>query len=232
MLSEKIAVTFIDKTMLDISYARKILSEFDKSLNFQMQSVPINEIILDKGLIIKTGTITNDRSIHGMLVCGKSEIDLWDLENEKIYTVFCKEKTIYIDDSLLKSGLKNRYRFTLAHEYAHWILHSKIIKKLAKERKKLPYLTCKERNINLEIIDKIEASCEWQANYLAGAILMPYLPIKHYCQEKNFNIAEADYLVDQIEYLASKYSVSVKAMYVRLRQLGYIGNLDVYDSYR
>ncbi|MGD9677061.1 MAG: ImmA/IrrE family metallo-endopeptidase [Vulcanibacillus sp.] len=225
MLSERIAVPFIDKTIIDISYARKILNDFDTSLGSSMKPVPIDGIIASKGLIIKTGTITKDKSIHGMLVFGSSDVDLWDEENQKNRTVFCNGKTIYIDELLLDQTLKNRYRFTLAHEYAHWVLHSKIVKKLAKEKKLLPYLTCKERNINVELIDQIEASCERQANYLAGAILMPYLPLKYYCQENSFNILDTEYLSEQVKLLSCKFSVSVKAMYVRLRQLGYIDNI-------
>ncbi|NLA85609.1 MAG: ImmA/IrrE family metallo-endopeptidase [Clostridiales bacterium] len=230
MLSEKIVVPFIDKTILDISYARKILNTFNKSLNTEMQPVPIDEIVLDEGLIIKTANITMDRSIHGMLVCGQTDVDLWDSENKITYTLFCKEETIFIDESLLEPALKNRYRFTLAHEYAHWILHSKIIRKLAKEKKRLPYLTCQERNINMELIEKVETSCEWQANFLAGAILMPYLPLKQYCKMNELkNNEDTNYVSEQIRHLATKYSVSEKAMYVRLRQLNYIDFIEFYE---
>ena len=108
MLSEKIVVPFIDKTILDISYARKILNTFNKSLNTEMQPVPIDEIVLDEGLIIKTANITMDRSIHGMLVCGQTDVDLWDSENKITYTLFCKEETIFIDESFLEPAIKNR----------------------------------------------------------------------------------------------------------------------------
>ena len=222
MLSDRINVPFIDKTIMDISYARKILNGMYTSLSSTMQDIPIEKIILNDGLTIKNEAITKDKSIHGMLVCDNSDIVLWNEEKKEYRTTFCTGKTIYIDTLLQVPSLKNRYRFTLAHEYAHWVLHRKIVKKIAKEKKILPYLTCAERNINEELIEKVEASCEWQANYLAGAILMPYLPLKHYCQENRFNILDTEYLYEQVNLLSCKFSVSVKAMYVRLRQLGYI----------
>lgn len=227
MLSSNLVVPFIDKTFFDISYARKILKNYDDSLLSQMQSVNIENLILKEGLVIKAASITHDKSVHGMIVCGKSDIDLWNNGKGIYEAIFCQGKTIYIDELLLKPNMINRYRFTLAHELAHWLLHKKIVNKLAKERKLLPYLSCIERDINNEIIEKVEAACEWQANYLAGAILMPYLPLKNYCNNKALvHCNNKDILLREIEYLSTVYIVSIKAMYVRLRQLEYIKEID------
>ena len=114
---------------------------------------------------------------------------------------------------------------TLAHEFAHWILHKKIINKLSKEKKMIPYLSCTERDIKNEQIEKVEANCEWQANYLAGAILMPYLPLKNYCKEHNFmSCNNVNKLKQEIDNLSKIYGVSSKALIVRLKLLGYIKN--------
>lgn len=230
MLSSKIIVPFLDKTIIDISYAKKLLNVFDKSLFAEMKTVPINAIVIKEGLTIKEQNITNDKSVHGMIVCGKSDVDFWNEEKQKYEATFCEGKTIYIDTILLDPRLSNRYRFTLAHEFAHWVLHRKSVVKLAKEKKLLPYLSCLERSINIEIIEKAEASCEWQANYLAGALLMPYLPLKHYSKENKLSeYWDVSYLFSQVELLANKYQVSNKAMYVRLRQLEYVNQIKILE---
>lgn len=224
-MSNSIIVPFLDKTTIDISHARKILKKYDESLLTEMKQVDIEDIVSKENIVVKKERISQDSSVHGMIVCNKSDILLWDDINKNYKTVFCEGKTIYIDSFLTSTHLSNRYRFTLAHEFAHWILHKKIINKLSKEKKMIPYLSCTERDIKNEQLEKIEASCEWQANYLAGAILMPYLPLKNYCKEHNLmSCNDVNKLKQDIDNLSKIYEVSYKAMTVRLKQLGYIKN--------
>ena len=224
-LSNSIIVPFLDKTTIDISHARKILKKYDESLLTEMKQVDIEDIVSKENIVVKKERISQDSSVHGMIVCNKSDILLWDDINKNYKTVFCEGKTIYIDSFLTSTHLSNRYRFTLAHEFAHWILHKKIINKLSKEKKMISYLSCTERDIKNEQLEKIEASCEWQANYLAGAILMPYLPLKNYCKEHNLmSCNDVNKLKQDIDNLSKIYEVSYKAMTVRLKQLGYIKN--------
>lgn len=224
-LSNSIIVPFLDKTTIDISYARKILKKYDESLLSEMKRVDIEDIVSKENIVVKKMRISQDSSVHGMIVCNKSDILLWDDINKNYKTVFCEGKTIYIDSFLTSIHLSNRYRFTLAHEFAHWILHRKIINKLSKEKKMIPYLSCTERDIKNEQLEKVEANCEWQANYLAGAILMPYLPLKNYCKEHKLMSCNDVYRLEQeIDNLSKIYGVSSKAMIVRLKQLGYIKN--------
>lgn len=224
-LSNSITVPFLDKTTIDISHARKILKKYDESLLTEMKQVDIEDIVSKENIVVKKERISQDSSVHGMIVCNKSDILLWDDINKNYKTVFCEGKTIYIESFLTSAHLSNRYRFTLAHEFAHWILHKKIINKLSKEKKMIPYLSCTERDTKNEQLEKVEANCEWQANYLAGAILMPYLPIKNYCKDnKLMNCNDGDKLKHEIDNLSKIYEVSSKAMFVRLKQLGYIKN--------
>ena len=192
--------------------------------------VNIENIIFSNGLNITPTFISKDRSIHGMIVCGKGDVSLWNNKNKCYEDEFCNGKTIFIDSLLTAPNMINRYRFTLAHEFSHWLLHRSIVNKIAKEKKVLSFLSCTEREINCEIIEQAEARCEWQANYLAGAILMPYLPIKEYCKQNiNPNLENDDKKIQIIVSLANSYLVSIKAMYVRLRQLNYIKSIDKFE---
>jgi Zn-dependent peptidase ImmA (M78 family) len=230
MLSNNIVVPFIDKTFLDISHARKILKEENPLLLTEIMPVDIENIITKKGLNITNTHISKDKSIHGMIVCGKSDINFWDNDRKGYNVEFCNGNTIFVDSLLSQPNMINRYRFTLAHEFAHWLLHRGIIKKIAKEKKILPFLSCTERDINSDIIEKVEAHCEWQANYLAGALLMPYLPLKNYFQDNSDGkFLSEETTLKTIAFLASAYVVSVKAMYIRLRQLEYINSISLLE---
>lgn len=76
-------------------------------------------------------------------------------------------RSIIVDEYQIEH-FENRYRFTLAHEVSHLVLHKKVYK---------------SANINttddyLEFIKQLEetglvANFEWQANNLAGLILVP-----------------------------------------------------------
>lgn len=222
MISTNVDVPFVDKTFLDIVHARKILKQENPLLLTNIMPVNIENIILSNGLNITPTFISKDRSIHGMIVCGKGDVSLWNNKNKCYEDEFCNGKTIFIDSLLTAPNMINRYRFTLAHEFSHWLLHRSIVNKIAKEKKVLSFLSCTEREINCEIIEQAEARCEWQANYLAGAILMPYLPLKKYCENITIEHDTVADKINNITYLASSYSVSLKAMYVRLRQLEYI----------
>lgn len=222
-MSNSFRVPFIDKTTIDIVYARKILKRFDESLLLKIKPVDIESIISNENIAIKKDRISKDSDVQGMIICNKSDILLWNDVEKNYKTVYCEGKTIYIDSFLTSVHQINRYRFTLAHEFSHWILHKNIINKLSKEKKMLSYLSCTERDIKNEQLEKVQAKCEWQANYLAGAILMPYLPIKNYCQEHNLSECyDIRKLAREINILANLYQVSTKAMCVRLKQLEYI----------
>lgn len=87
------------------------------------------------------------------------------IENHCIEAFVTKGKTIYID-SYLMNCKERKYRFTLAEEVAHFMLHHDI------------YAGCNNNlEEHLEIYDRITTSEYWRmdrnAKYLASAIIMP-----------------------------------------------------------
>jgi Zn-dependent peptidase ImmA (M78 family) len=114
--------------------------------------------------------------------------------------------TMLIEALLLeKPNLYGRFRFTLAHELAHWILH-----------KRLFIGTCiaaASYNVDNCSVDSIE----WQANYLAKAILMPAGQIKRGFYQTKTN-SETETSV--ISNLANIFEVSKQALQIRLNELG------------
>lgn len=87
-----------------------------------------------------------------------------------------------------------RKTFTIAHEFAHFVLHNG------------------ERKFRLDFSDKYtdtEAKDELEANYFAGALLMP---------ESMFRLINN--LVEDDHILARRFGVSVSAVKARKRWLG------------
>ena len=71
---------------------------------------------------------------------------------------------IYVDDALLKGG-RNRYFFTLAHDLAHYILHSAIYEELKTDRN--------WKEMREALSPSAYVTAEWQADTFAGLVLVP-----------------------------------------------------------
>ena len=75
-------------------------------------------------------------------------------------------RTLVVDEDTMKR-FAPRYRFTLAHELAHNLLHSEYIRSEFPENE----MSWKEKLLNRD--PKIHSRLEIQANRMAGAILVP-----------------------------------------------------------
>ena len=105
---------------------------------------------------------------------------------------------------------KNRRRFTISHELAHYILHTKECDDMFVDRK--PFVMHRDKRASSGEYQK-----EIEANQWAAEILMPEDMI-----ENDIDDLEID-LFDEIEVskLAKKYQVSEQAFSFRLANLGY-----------
>ena len=78
---------------------------------------------------------------------------------------------IRVDQSVYDAKNKNRYRFSLAHELAHAVLHQDIFKQLK-------YSSVAAWKASRDAIpEKAYSWLEWQANCFAGLILVPPLAL-------------------------------------------------------
>ena len=57
-----------------------------------MKQVDIEDIVSKENIVVKKERISQDSSVHGMIVCNKSDILLWDDINKNYKTVFCEGK--------------------------------------------------------------------------------------------------------------------------------------------
>lgn len=76
--------------------------------------------------------------------------------------------TISVDEMCCSGGYEEKYRFTLAHEVAHYELHADIFRELEFSS------TVEFKDaIGQHLSDAEYRSMEWQADYFAGCILVP-----------------------------------------------------------
>ena len=109
--------------------------------------VPIEEIVefrLGLDVVPTSGLMNGPRGINGYLSADRT--------------------TIYIDDALFRSAL-NRYRFTLAHEVGHLVLHGELYRSFRTEDE--------WKRFREDLAAHVISRAEYQANVFAGLILVP-----------------------------------------------------------
>lgn len=118
--------------------------------------VPIEWIVERLGIdIVPVPGLLRGRGINGFLCADQS--------------------TLYVDDWIY-AHVENRYRFTLAHEIAHLVLHAEQFLKFTRYQEWLDF----HRDLPPAEI----ASAEWQANMLAGLILVPDATLPRIAKER------------------------------------------------
>jgi len=111
--------------------------------------------------------------------------------------------TVIIDARLLNCRSDGRFRYTCAHELAHWVIDKKYFTQL----KETAAMTKVARS------SETDAAVERQANHMASCILMPKgaLKMAYYHNRSQRDI---------VDYLAKVFNVSDEAMGYRLKELG------------
>lgn len=189
--------------------ARRTLCEYDICyLNRQPGAVPIEKIIEKTfGLCIEYQYLTNDGRELGRMIYDDGITTYYNKDIMDYALMRVQAGTMLIDASLLEDEkLYGRLRFTLAHELAHYLIHKRIF--------------CGTGTAAaLYNNDTDEDATEWQANYLAKAILMPngqikrcFYALRPVCKSRK----------DFIEQMSGIFEVSKQAMEIRLKDFGLI----------
>lgn len=183
--------------------ARITLTQYDEMyLNGKPCAVPI-EAIIEKtfGLRIEYQYLTNDARELGRMIYDNGITTYYDRDAMDYALMRVEGATMLIEASLLEDEkCYGRLRFTLAHELAHYIIHKRIFSGTGIAAA-------------LYNQDTDEDATEWQANYLAKAILMPngqikrcFYALRPVCRSKR----------DFVCRMAEIFEVSKQAMEIRL----------------
>ena len=147
--------------------------------------------------------------------------------------------SIYVDEDIYNKR-PSRYRFTLAHEVGHIILHKDLIKEIN------PASVAEWEDFYLKVDEDSYSWVEYQAYSFAGLILVPRIPLlKDYAaaiaplfdkikkaRAAGFGLSNDDsyneYVIDSIsQKLTPKYDVSIGVLKKRLFKEVAIGNLTI-----
>lgn len=190
--------------------ARNTIKQYDPYFhNFEPHSVPIERIIEDTfGLTIDCMRLTMAGDVLGHMVYDDGYSVCYNPETDRYELVRVKEGTILIESLLLENPQSyGRYRFTLAHELSHWIIH----KKLFKGTSTAAALYKSDKRAHNAV--------EWQANYLAAAILMPTGLIKKAFYQARTEKADNANIIKKLSRI---FEVSSQAVKIRLQEIGLI----------
>jgi Zn-dependent peptidase ImmA (M78 family) len=191
--------------------------------------------------------LTNNRSILGISVfLNGTRLPLYLPDRDEYDWHIVDGNTILLDKSL-QENLDYSIapaRFTLMHECAHQLLHGKYFHFLAKrgDARTAAYSIQRQSEPqdgpikNAEWTD--EDWIEWQANYLAGALLLPKTRVSRaladgdavdvYWQRVKAKEKESHAYAGLINYVAQYFRVSPRMADIRLQQTGFVRGEDQY----
>lgn len=108
-------------------------------------------------------------------------------------------KSIMVDMSMMESRSPNRYRFSLAHELGHAVLHQGVYAQMK-------FSSIEEWKTQITAISDADREwLEWQAPSFAGLILVPGEPLSEQLQKGLQWAAEQGFSVEEAPELAKGY---------------------------
>ncbi len=211
-------VKFYNKAMLRNKANKFLLKHYPIALE-KPTIIDIDELIeLKLQIALEFQNIDYKNEILGMFVFYDTEIDVYNnYEKQKIHI---NKNTIVINTKLI-SDLSNegRYRFTCAHEIGHYVLHSDMFYidedqlSFFDSEKLDKMISCDDNNkLYRKDMNELEI-VEWQANYFASEILMPYEIFN-----KEYNILKKQFAdLEIIKKLSEIFGVSKQAVEIKIK---------------
>ena len=183
--------------------ARRIINSYDPSLLHTPTLIPVESILEQVyGLTLEFQCIRKNGRILGETVFENTMIPIYERRGSEGYKLIpVKAGTVIIDVSLINQRSAGRFRYTCAHELAHWVIDKNYFTELS-------LTAAMTRNMRSSETDM---AIERQADRLACRILMPRNMVKKaYHANRNNNV---------IETLSDLFGVSRQAMKIRLKEL-------------
>lgn len=184
--------------------AQNIIKKYDADLlKSEPQETPLEEIIeFNHGIKLIYTNLSKDKTILGITIFEDCAVPVFNSNNNKYECFLVRAGTILIDESLLETSLEKKYKFTLAHEFAHWLIHAS-------------YYQNSNDIANKSARQKHDDEIEEQADMLALSLLLPrgrlkvaYERVRHKFKR---NVA--------LLILADTFNVSVADLSKRLQDL-------------
>lgn len=185
--------------------ARKVISQYDPCLLHAPFPIPVESIIEQVyGLTMEFQFIRSNGRVLGETVFEAAMVPIYERGNGGGYKLIpVKAGTVIIDASLIHNRGDGRFRFTCAHELAHWVLHKEF------------YTQCGETAAMTSVVrsSETDAAIERQADRLGCYLLMPKGAVKMAFYNTNGSAG------NKTTALAELFGVSRQAMQIRLEEM-------------
>lgn len=179
------------------------------------------------GLAFDYHSLSSDKTVLGMTVfCDTNQIIIYNNESKKSL-IPVKKGTIIIEQSLTDPKQNGRFRFTCAHEAAHWIFHKYFYLYHSKQPRLFDvedyYVQCKDISKSLSKVTKSFKTShewmEWHADYFASCFMFPKKAIEKLVGTPYENTYDFNSLIDKV---SNTFEMSKEATFWRLKNLGYL----------
>jgi len=164
-----------------------------------------------------------------------TDIPVYVPETNKARWLRVSANTVLLDRSLLEAGRKNTLRFTLMHESAHHLLHGNYYRRAAAAGKGVTAPFRREAAENADVQPREAWGdtdwMEWQANYMASALLAPKPEIEAWLRDEDVygyyayrverGISRNRAMSQVLSSFARRFGVSAQMAEIRLRGLGF-----------
>lgn len=224
-------------------YAADILKDYQPELLTSPQPLNIElfaEQYLDACLELRP--LTANRSILGVTVFNGGLIPVYDNIKGKLVAIEVPERTIMVEQGIINTHEPGRFNFTLAHEAAgHLACHADVnisTGKICRQERGAVVFMCRPEGAT-HASNKLKTPedwLEWQADYMAGAILMPAatVPMAVSWILREAGVLGGDYGLRELrnnprlqmyvaKHIGQIYRTSTSAARIRLQNLDLIG---------
>ncbi len=222
--------------------ATMVLSEYMPRVLREPQALDIDYLVSEPFCMNEYSTLINlEGNILGAMVFSNIVFTSFDDSRRPVETILA-ERTMVIDKRLSEQKQIPRLRFTKAHELSHWICHRSyhMNNNFPYEfRTKRYFISCQDKSGDKfgykDFASRTDEDWEeWQADWLAAALLMPRAPfinVSHaYISHAGIRTGyiskhtEARVAIKIISNVAEFFAVSYTAARIRMTNLGLIAN--------
>lgn len=225
-------------------HAVDILEDYQPNLLVEPQPLNI-ELFAEQYLnaCLEIRQITPNRAILGVTVFNGGLVPVYDSFKGTLVPLEVPERTIMIEQGIINTRESGRFNFTLAHEAAgHLACHSDVnisTGAICRQERGAVVFMCRPEVASYSPGFKRtpEEWLEWQADYMAGAILMPAVTVEMTIDRflRDEGILGGRFGRQQIrinsrlqlliaKYIGRIYRTSAAAAKVRLQNLGYLSS--------
>lgn len=200
--------------------AQDVLDDFLKVNVTKFISIDIEKFATDYlGVKLEYINLSDNKNILGLTTFNKVIVELQ--RNHRVETICIPEDTILIEEELLHDVYNGRRRFTLSHECAHQILY-----RLDPSNNVYQQRFITGKTYSLRELTTTNDWCEWQANALGAALIMPHdlvlLALYRFGYTSSIKLY-GNYLSipdrQIVKTTASFLGVSQSALLIRMKQL-------------